>query len=186
MGRGEGGNQRDTEEALKCNTEVGSDLEDSGDAVFDDLRDPADMAAVLGLGSSFERNFWPFYCLDAGEQVRSDMMVLLNVNQEIVVVCLAPSHPLRQPDRCKVLKVQIPPELTEVNPLFSNFKARQKWNLKVTPRTILATVKLTDGTDETIVAGIEGTLLEPNVRLVREPRLLQDDPEQDGFLAVLH
>eukprot|EP00434_Breviolum_minutum_P010567 symbB.v1.2.009320.t1/scaffold585.1/size314277/10 len=97
----------------------------------------------------------------------------------LFVVSLAPSHPLLATG--KVTQVTFPTELME-NEAFGK---RCRGGATVNPRSLLASVAMEDGGSFNIQCPIEARLVELNDLLLEEPRLLQESPEDEGFLAIL-
>mmetsp|Transcript_8133 Transcript_8133/g.18145 ORF Transcript_8133/g.18145 Transcript_8133/m.18145 type:complete len:195 (-) Transcript_8133:71-655(-) len=135
---------------------------------------PSDLASVLGRG------FRQLYRLAAGGQAGNDMLVQHHVNG-LFVVCLAPSHML----------------LREGQPRISEFSFRssvagnevsgkkKKGGAVLRANTVIADVKLDDGSKVALHAAVEGKLVETNERLADEPHLLQAEPDDAGFLLVV-
>merc|ERR1719321_1216801 len=99
------------------------------------------------------------------------------------VVGLAPSHPLRRPDGPRIVELRFRPGIAE-NEVHGK---RNKGAATVTSRTVLADLKLSDGAEFTLHAGVSGALVELNERLTKEPTLLQgEEAEDEGFLAIVH
>lgn len=53
------------------------------------------------------------------------------------------------------------------------------------PRSALCIITCSDGTSHTILAGVNGKLIEVNERLLSRPQLLIESPKEEGYLAIV-
>ncbi|CAK9107801.1 unnamed protein product [Durusdinium trenchii] len=98
----------------------------------------------------------------------------------LFVVTLAPSHPLAQRDAPVVTEVRFGADLCE-NEAYGK---RCRGGANVNTKTLLAEV-VSEAGSYTIRSPIEARLVELNSLLSEEPQLLQQSPEDEGFLAIL-
>ncbi|CAJ1344935.1 unnamed protein product [Effrenium voratum] len=129
----------------------------------------ATLEAVLSRG--FER----FYFLsDEG-----DLCVKRHPNG-LLVVGLAPSHPLRSGSG-SVVKLEFHEDISEKEA----HGKRGRGGANVSRKTVIAEISLQDGSVVQVKAPFEAQLVELNSNLTEEPQLLQSSPEDEGFVAIL-
>lgn len=132
------------------------------------------------LAATLDRGFTRYYCLNSGGKPDHDLYVHRHVNG-LLMVGLAPSHPLRREDAQRIVEVKFTPAVSSGNVSGK----RKKGAAAVKPRTKVADLRLADGTASEVHAGVEAKVLELNERLRAEPGLLQSDPDDAGFIAIL-
>jgi len=141
-------------------------------------------SSSTGLGTLqtvLEKNFKKFYCLGAGGIEENDMYAHYHPNG-LYVVGLAASHRLRQPGCARIAEFRFRAGVAE-NEVHGK---RSKGATALSARTQLADVRLADGVEVVLAAGVQGALVELNNRLTSEPSLLQsDEAEDEGFLAII-
>uniref|UniRef100_A0A7S1F6E2 Protein Abitram n=1 Tax=Noctiluca scintillans TaxID=2966 RepID=A0A7S1F6E2_NOCSC len=129
------------------------------------------------LADTLERSFVRKYRL--GHDANGDLYLLRHPNG-LLVVGLAPSHPLLQPGAPNVLSASFTDNVSssEVH------GKRKRGGVKLGVKT--SVLKLTfDGGELLIPAGAEGKLIEMNERLLQEPHLLQQEPQGEGFIVIV-
>mmetsp|Transcript_5526 Transcript_5526/g.9865 ORF Transcript_5526/g.9865 Transcript_5526/m.9865 type:complete len:197 (-) Transcript_5526:21-611(-) len=142
--------------------------------------DDDEVAAGSALTGVLNKGFERFYCLDAGGTQRADICVRRHPNG-LLVLSLAPSHYLLAPGSAAVREVKYRSAMSE-NEAFGK---RAKGGANVGPKTVLADVRLEDGSEKTILATLEARLVELNDLLPEDPSLLCQYPDDSGFIAIL-
>jgi len=112
------------------------------------------------------------------EYLCEDILVAQHSNL-LYVTFLADTHSL----------VQRRQQVAEVKPVKwdpdSVHGKRKKGGRNVQPRTIIGTITTQDGAEYLIPAGVQGSLVEWNWRLLSEPELLQNKRKTEGYIAVI-
>mmetsp|Transcript_48422 Transcript_48422/g.122145 ORF Transcript_48422/g.122145 Transcript_48422/m.122145 type:complete len:231 (-) Transcript_48422:35-727(-) len=139
-------------------------------------------ATSVGVTSAMSRGFERHYQLNAGGEPGNDLLVRKHPNG-LLVVSLAPSHTLLRRGAKRVASVAWREGVADEEA----HGKRCKGGANLGPKTKLADAQLVDGAGAVpLLAGVADVrLVELNSRLQEEPRLLQDAPEDEGFLAIL-
>lgn len=128
-----------------------------------------------------DRYFSKRYILNANGIEHNDIMLLFHSNR-ITLLCLAPSHFFFK----KNDKYSLNFTIGKVDRLSNTVKGKgKKGGQFLTPQSSLCKVEWSDGTEFKIPCGMRGTLIEVNENLVHNPELLREQPDADGFIAIM-
>ncbi|CAG9567983.1 unnamed protein product [Danaus chrysippus] len=128
-----------------------------------------------------ERYFSKRYILNVNGIKNNDIMLLFHSNR-ITLLCLAPSHFFFKRDDDYKLNFTI----GKVDRLSNTVKGKgKKGGQMLTPNTAICKVEWSDDTSFEIPAGMKGFLVEINEQLVKNPKLLRESPNSDGFIAIM-
>jgi glycine cleavage system H lipoate-binding protein len=115
----------------------------------------------------------------AGSDPVGDQCVLFHSNR-ICVLTMAPSHP--------ILREQKRVESVDFSFQRMNNKVTGKWKKggqKLTPESRVCSMTCSVGSRFCFVSSIRGTLIEINDHIIQEPDLLTDQPQSDGYIAIV-
>ncbi|XP_066940311.1 protein Abitram-like isoform X2 [Macrobrachium rosenbergii] len=86
----------------------------------------------------------------------------------------------------KCLKAEVNFDVGKFNRLENQVSGKGKRGAQmIGPRSPVCKVICADGTSYTILAGVNGKLIEVNERLDTNPQLLSESPKEDGYLAIV-
>lgn len=136
--------------------------------------------------SFVDRYFRKYYKLDV-KHYRNDHLVLFHSNR-VCVCSIAPSHPVLDKDKYKIEKIEF------IQKVSLNMKGKHKTNAKnlnyMQPycKLICSNIVNDPVTEETflIYSCLNAKLIEINENIVSDPKLVQDKPQGDGFIAILY
>ena len=154
--------------------------------VFDGKDDEMPEAKKFNYPSFVERYFRKYYKLDI-KRPFNDHLVLLHSNR-VCVCTVAPSHPVLNKAKYKIERIDFTQNVSE------NMKGKHKQNAKVLHvlqpfcHIFCKNIQTEPQSDEkfTIYSCINAKLIEVNDEVVKNPELLQDKPESDGYLVILY
>ncbi|XP_026497301.2 protein Abitram [Vanessa tameamea] len=128
-----------------------------------------------------DRYFSKRYILNVDGIENNDIMLMFHSNR-ITLLCLAPSHFFfKNPD-----KYNLNFTIGKVDRLSNLVKGKgKKGGQMLTPKSTICKVEWNDGTSFDIPCGMKGTLIEINENLVNNPEILREQPDSDGFIAIM-
>ncbi|CAH2095336.1 unnamed protein product [Euphydryas editha] len=128
-----------------------------------------------------DRYFSKRYILNIDGIKNNDIMLMFHSNR-ITLLCLAPSHFFfKRPDNYSLNFT-----VGEVDRLSNLVKGKgKKGGQMLTPKSVICKVQWSDGTSFNIPCCMKGTLIEINENLVKHPELLRQEPDSDGFIAIM-
>ncbi|XP_052744320.1 protein Abitram [Bicyclus anynana] len=140
-----------------------------------DLNDPA-------IYKSFtDRYFSKRYILNVNGIENNDIMLMFHSNR-ITLLCLAPSHFFFK----KKDKYTLNFNIGKIDRLSNKVKGKgKKGGQALFPDSVICKVEWSDGSSFGIPCGMRGTLVEINENLIKNPELLQEMPDSDGFIAIM-
>ncbi|KAI5645754.1 hypothetical protein NE865_02024 [Phthorimaea operculella] len=128
-----------------------------------------------------ERYFTKRYVLDVGGVKNNDIMIMFHSNR-IALLCLAPSHFFFKSDG----EYKINFTIGKVDRLSNTVKGKgKKGGQGLMPNSVICKIEYPDGTEFSVPCGMKGTLVEINEELVKNPNLLREMPDSDGFIAII-
>ncbi|XP_045778892.1 protein Abitram [Maniola jurtina] len=140
-----------------------------------DLKDPT-------IYKSFtDRYFSKRYILNVKGIENNDIMLMFHSNR-VTLLCLAPSHFFFK----KKDKYTLNFNTGKVDRLSNQVKGKgKKGGQALYPDSVICKVEWNDNTAFNIPCGMKGTLVEINENLVKNPELLREAPDSDGFIAIM-
>lgn len=128
-----------------------------------------------------DRYFSKRYIIDVGGIKNNDIMLMFHSNR-ITLISLAPSHYFfKTSDKFKLNFI-----IGNVNRLNNSVKGKgKKGGQMLLPKSVICKVEHNDGTSFDIPCGMRGNLVEINENLVKNPELLREKPDSDGFIAIM-
>lgn len=127
------------------------------------------------------RYFSKRYILNVGGIENNDIMLMFHSNR-ITLLSLAPSHFFFK----KLDNYSLNFTIGEVDRLSNLVKGKgKKGGQMLTPKSAICKVQWSDGTSFDVPCCMKGTLIEVNENLVKNPELLRDEPDADGFIAIM-
>ncbi|KAE9010359.1 hypothetical protein PR003_g15678 [Phytophthora rubi] len=139
----------------------------------------ADAGAVTSKrrGTMIERYYTEMFSCDTNGKPMEDQNVHMHSNR-LCVVGVAESHPVMQEELVSVEFAQ--------NVLDSRVTGKKKKGGQfMQPKTVLCVLKCKSGREFTLYSCIRGSLIEVNERLQKEPELLQQKHQSDGYLVII-
>ncbi|KAG1699806.1 hypothetical protein DVH05_012698 [Phytophthora capsici] len=139
----------------------------------------ADAGAVTSKrrGTMIERYYTEMFSCDTKGKPMEDQYVHMHSNR-LCVVGVAETHPVMQEDLVSV-------EFTQ-SVLDSRVTGKKKKGGRfMMPDTVLAVLKCKSGREFKLYSCIRGALIEVNERLQREPELLKQKHQSDGYLVII-
>uniref|UniRef100_A0A914XEK7 Protein Abitram n=1 Tax=Plectus sambesii TaxID=2011161 RepID=A0A914XEK7_9BILA len=138
--------------------------------------------AISSHRSSLDRNFTRFSPQDATDEDAS----FLAHPSGVIVVILSTRHPalaktINQVDFNVNKKKHRGVDRSQQTVIGKG----KKGGLQLLPVTRLCLIKCADGSEYPLRAGVKGTLIEVNDRLLTEPTLMQTSRENKGFIALI-
>lgn len=113
----------------------------------------------------------------------NDVQILWHSNK-ICIVTLAPTHPALASGR-KIVKVDFKVTL-KCNRANNNVSGKRKRGAQwLNPESPLCLITTEGGETSTVHPGIRGHLIEVNENLIKNPGLLQQKPETEGYIAIV-
>ncbi|XP_064091271.1 protein Abitram-like [Macrobrachium nipponense] len=108
--------------------------------------------------------------------------VLIHSNK-LCLITLSHHHPVLS-EKKDIVKVNF--DVGKFNRLENQVSGKGKRGAQmIGPRSPVCKVICADGMSYTILAGVNGKLIEVNERLDTNPRLLSESPKEDGYLAIV-
>ncbi|XP_066940305.1 protein Abitram-like isoform X1 [Macrobrachium rosenbergii] len=108
--------------------------------------------------------------------------VLIHSNK-LCLITLSHHHPVLS-EKKDIVKVNF--DVGKFNRLENQVSGKGKRGAQmIGPRSPVCKVICADGTSYTILAGVNGKLIEVNERLDTNPQLLSESPKEDGYLAIV-
>eukprot|EP00871_Galdieria_phlegrea_P004231 jgi/Galph1/4809/GphlegSOOS_G3497.1 len=128
----------------------------------------------------FELFYYPYRRSNANEVDLCEDVMIAKHSNHVFVVFLSSKHALFQQQQTVV----------GVEPVKwgSQQKVRGKWKKggrSVQPRTAICRLATQSGKEYVVPAGVYGTLVEVNQRLIKEPNILLDKPTTEGYIAII-
>ena len=153
---------------------------------FDGKDEDCSEAKKLSYPSFVDRYFKKYYKLDVKFPF-NDLLVLLHSNR-VCVCTLAPTHPVLNKDKYKIEKIEFSQNVS------GNMKGKHKQNAKILHvlqsycHIRCKNIQNDPPTEErfTIFSCINAKLIEVNDEIVKNPELLQDKSQSDGYLVILY
>jgi hypothetical protein len=103
----------------------------------------------------------------------------------LCIVGIAPNHAVLN-SNSPISKVTYRSNGSGVNMLDIKMSGKKKsGSLKVHKNTVLCDILLENGKSYEIVAGMDGSLIEVNKRIVENPKLLVNDPRYRGYIGII-
>ena len=128
-----------------------------------------------------DRYFSKRYILNVNGIENNDIMLMFHSNR-ITLLCLAPSHFFFKKNDTYKLNFTV----GKIDRLTNSVKGKgKKGGQFLTPQSPLCKVEWSDGTEFKIPCGMKGTLVEINENLIKNPELLREQPDSDGFIAIM-
>ncbi|XP_059153000.1 protein Abitram-like [Physella acuta] len=129
-----------------------------------------------------DRYFKRRYKTDILNKAGEDQLVLTHSNR-VCVICLAASHPLIRENK-KITKVSFGED--KWNRLDNKFSGKSKRGAQWLDATApLCEVTCEDGSCYLLTCCVKGQLIEVNENLLKNPQLLTQKPQGEGYLAVI-
>ncbi|ETI43900.1 hypothetical protein, variant 1 [Phytophthora nicotianae CJ01A1] len=139
----------------------------------------ADAGAVTSKrrGTMIERYYTEMFSCDTMGKPMEDQYVHMHSNR-LCVVGVAESHPV-------MLEELVSVEFTQ-NVLESRVTGKKKKGGRfMLPNTVLCVLKCKSGREFNLYSCIRGALIEVNERLQKEPELLKQKHQSDGYLVII-
>ncbi|RUO96955.1 hypothetical protein BC936DRAFT_141210 [Jimgerdemannia flammicorona] len=128
-------------------------------------------------------HFTTHYFLGA-DDIKDDLVIRQAPNK-LCIISLARGHPARAGGA----KELSPLSITFCDAFKYLLRSPQTVNVKygpmISPQTPIAMIELADGKTYTIRSAVQGQVIELNERLLKEPFLLRQRPNADGFIAIV-
>ncbi|XP_030030165.2 protein Abitram isoform X1 [Manduca sexta] len=136
---------------------------------------------IADYKSFTERYFSKRYITNVNGIENNDIMLMFHSNR-IALLCLAPSHSFFKMDGDYKINFSI----GKVDRLSNSVKGKgKKGGQLLMPDSIVCKIEFEDGKTIDIPCCMKGTLIEVNEELVKNPQLLKDLPDSDGFIAII-
>ncbi|KAG7388051.1 Mitochondrial inner membrane protease ATP23 [Phytophthora pseudosyringae] len=139
----------------------------------------ADEGAVTSKrrGTMIERYYTEMFSCDTMGNSMEDQYVHMHSNR-LCVVGVAESHPVMQEE---LVSVEFTPNVLE-----SRVTGKKKKGGRfMLQKTVLCVLKCRSGREFTLYSCIRGSLIEVNERLQKEPELLKQKHQSDGYLVII-
>ncbi|XP_068236531.1 protein Abitram [Palaemon carinicauda] len=128
-------------------------------------------------------------CVDGGRngddntfQDNNHTCVLIHSNK-LCLLTLSHHHPVLS-EKKNIVKIDF--DVGKFNRLENQVSGKGKRGAQmIGPRSPLCKVICADGSSYTILAGVNGKLVEVNERLGTNPQLLSESPKEEGYLAIV-
>ncbi|XP_003382730.1 PREDICTED: protein Simiate-like [Amphimedon queenslandica] len=136
------------------------------------------------IPSVVDRYYTKFYAIDVKGRENEDHCILQHSNR-VMIVCLAETHPLikdQSSNEVREIEFQIGKVDRSDNPVSGRFK---KGGQKLTATSPIAIVHTKDNKKYVLYSCLKGMLVEINDQLLKEPQLLQIEPQGRGYIAIL-
>ncbi|XP_063380181.1 protein Abitram [Cydia fagiglandana] len=128
-----------------------------------------------------ERYFTKRYVLNVNGIENNDIMIMFHSNR-ITLITLAPSHFFFKTDGDYKLNFTI----GNIDRLTNTVKGKGKKGGQVLhPKSVVCKVEFDNGPSFDVLSCMKGTLVEINEELVKNPKLLKEFPDSDGFIAII-
>lgn len=177
---------------LRQRTEANED-----DLLLLDLLESGAESRIANYKSYIDRYFTKYYKINF-RQARNDHLILMHSNK-IAVCSLAPSHPVLDTSRYRVVRVEY---LQTVNDEMSGKHKHNAKNLNQNQpicRLHAKVLKTDESAEDTLepkeavgderifvfYSFLNAKLLETNDRLAEQPELVQTKPATEGFIAIM-
>jgi len=134
-----------------------------------------------------ERYFKRYYRLNVKVK-QNDHLVLLHSNK-VAVCSLAPTHPLLDKEKYKVEKIEfiqyVNDEMRGKHKHFANNLNYDQPLCKIIAKNLKPSENETDTISFMIYSCLNAKLVEINEKLFEQPELIQEKPNNEGYLAIL-
>lgn len=138
-------------------------------------------ASALVYKSFTDRYYTKRYVINANSIKNNDIMIMFHSNR-IALLCLAPSHFFFNNKE----EYSINFKAGGVNRLDNSVKGKgKKGGQKLHNKSAVCKIEYKDGTSFDVPSCMKGALLEVNEELVKNPQLLREFPDADGYIAVI-
>lgn len=128
-----------------------------------------------------DRYFSRRYVLNADNITNNDLMLLFHSNR-VTLLTLAPSHHFFK----KEGNYKINFTCGKIDRLSNYVKGKgKKGGQHLNPKSVICKIEYDDGTSFDILSGMKASLVEVNECLVKNPYLLRDFPDSNGFIAIM-
>lgn len=136
---------------------------------------------VTKYKSFTERYFTKRYVLDVGGVKNNDIMIMFHSNR-VALLCLAPSHfVFKKDDKYKINYL-----IGKIDRLSNCVKGKSKKGGQILlPKSVICKVEYSDDLSFDVPCCMKGTLIEVNEELVKFPQILREQPDSDGYIAVI-
>lgn len=117
-----------------------------------------------------------------GPDSSGHVCVMVHTNK-LCLVTLSPKHPALAPGQ-EITQVSY--EVGKFNRLENQVSGKGKRGAQMMgPQSPVCIITCADGSRHTVLAGVHGKLVEVNERLLTNPQLLSEQPDAEGYLAVI-
>jgi hypothetical protein len=145
--------------------------------MFTSFRRKMSLAKRIKYPSVIERYYTKYYRKNVHNELNNDTLVLVHSNH-VCVLMLSEQHPIIE----KSLIINSIESLACVNQSMSG-KSKRGADY-VQPNKLLYRIKCEENQNFTICASIKGRLVELNDEILKTPKLLQEKPHGEGYLAI--
>lgn len=136
---------------------------------------------LTNLKSFTERYFSKRYITNVNGIKNNDIMIMFHSNR-IALLSLAPSHFFFT----KANDFKVNYSVGNVNRLRNSVKGKsKKGGQHLVPKSVVCKIEYDDGTSFDVPCCMRGTLVEVNEELVKNPKLLKEYPDEDGYIAII-
>jgi Glycine cleavage system H protein (lipoate-binding) len=130
-----------------------------------------------------ERYYTPHFCVDVGGKKGEDQCILFHSNR-ICLVTLAPSHPVLK-NKKEINKIDFQVS-ANVDRMKNKVSGKGKHGAQfLQPNSPLCFIECKDGSKFTVQSCIKGKLVEINDALIKNPKLLIDKHDAEGYIAIV-
>ncbi|KPI94193.1 PREDICTED: FAM206 family protein CG9288 [Papilio xuthus] len=128
-----------------------------------------------------DRYFSKRYVLNVNGIENNDIMLMFHSNR-ITLISLAPSHFFFK----KTDQYKINFSIGNIDRLTNSVKGKgKKGGQMLTANSVICKIEYDDGTMFAIPCCMKGTLIEVNKELTKNPELLREQPDSNGFIAIM-
>ncbi|XP_068619733.1 protein Abitram [Battus philenor] len=145
------------------------------------ILDSVNLTDLSNFKSFTDRYFSKRYILNVDGIENNDIMLMFHSNR-ITLLSLAPSHFFFKNDNDYKINFNV----GNIDRLTNTVKGKGKKGGQILiPKSVICKIEYSNGKNFDVPACMKGTLIEVNEELVKNPIFLKEEPDSNGFIAIM-